>query len=655
VAIDLTVPGLEELHRRRSEKWSIYPPDVLSSTVAEMDFPVAEPVTRALREAIDRHDLGYAVPAGESLRRAFTAFGDADAGRAAHHQLTDHTRGTTITTVADHLLDRLAELGIDHIFGVPGDYTLGLLDHVIAHERVAWVGTTNELNAGYAADGYGRARGMGALITTFGVGELSAINAITGSYAEHVPVIHVVGSPASGMQAAQRIVHHSLGDGVFTHFLGMHTPITCARAALTPTNAAAEIDRVLTTARDEHLPGYLLLPADVGESPVTDIREPLSDPRRRTDPEALEEFTQAAARLLAEAGDTGQISVLGGLMAHRSGAVPELRQLLAAGQLTHATSLWGKSLVDESNDHYVGIYAGAASDPAVRAAIEDCGALIIAGVQFTDLNSGFFSQKIERRRTIELAPTIASVGAAQYEPVSMADALERLTEIVAGLARPVAASAPVTAKPQTPPALVAAGEPLSQTQLWDAVTRFLAPGDIVVADQGTAFYGMGNQRLPEGVLFLGQQLWASIGYSLPALLGACKAAPERHGVLLVGDGAAQMTVQELSTLAREHISATVILVDNDGYTVERAIHGPQERYNDIARWDWSALMTALAPANPDVFTRRAGTAGDLADALASARGAQRLMLIEAVVPRMDVPPLLSQIAREAGRANRSAG
>lgn len=163
---------------------------------------------------------------------------------------------------------------------------------------------------------------------------------------------------------------------------------------------------------------------------------------------------------------------------------------------------------------------------------------------------------------------------------------------------------------------------------------------------------MGNQRLPERVLFLGQPLWASIGYSLPALLGACLGQPGRHGVLLVGDGAAQMTVQELSTLARERIFATVILVNNDGYTVERAIYGPQERYNDVVRWDWGALMTALAPEHPDLITRRAGTTGELADALAGARGAQRLALIEAVVPRMDVPPLLSQIAREAGRANR---
>jgi TPP-dependent 2-oxoacid decarboxylase len=541
------------------------------------------------------------------------------------------------------------------VFGVPGDYTLGLLDHVVAHERVAWVGTTNELNAGYAADGYGRARGIGALLTTFGVGELSAINAITGSFAEHVPVIHIVGSPATGMQAAQRIVHHSLGDGVFTHFLEMHAPITCARAALTPTNAAAEIDRVLTTARDEHLPGYLLLPADVGESPVGDTREPLRDARRLTDPEALEAFTQAAARLLADAGGTDQISVLGGLMAHRSGAAPELRRLLAAGQLTHATSLWAKSLVDESNDRYVGIYAGAASDPAVRAAIEDRGALIIVGVQFTDLNSGFFSQQIKRRQTIELAPAIASVGAAQFAPVSMVDALERLTAIVSDLTSSAPAPVPATAMPPAARDLAPAGEALSQAELWGAVSRFLNPGDVVVADQGTSFYGMGNQRLPEGVLFLGQPLWASIGYSLPALLGACIGEPERHGVLLIGDGAAQMTVQELSTLARQRISATVILVDNDGYTVERAIHGPHQPYNDIARWDWGALMTALAPGNPDVVTRRARTVGELAAALAVARGAHQLTLIEAVLPQMDVPPLLSQIAREAGRANRSSG
>ena len=554
-------------------------------------------------------------------------------------------------TVADYLLDRLAELDVAHIFGVPGDYTLGLLDHVVSHKQIAWVGTTNELNAGYAADGYARARGIGALMTTFGVGELSAINAITGSFAEHVPVVHIVGSPSTGTQAAQRIVHHSLGDGVFTHFLEMHRPITCARAAITSANPGGEIDRVLATVRDERLPGYLLLPADVGESPLKAPQGALRSRQDLTDRDALEAFAAAAARLLSTVEDAGQISVLGGLMAHRTGAVAPLRRLIAAGALPHATSLWGKSLVDESDEHYVGIYAGAASDPAVRTAVEDCEALIIAGVQFTDLNSGFFSQKIDRRRTIELAPMVASVGAAQFSPVSMSDALERLSKIVARLPRAPAGETP-TGKPQTPSPISPGDGALTQATLWDAVAGFLAPGDIVVADQGTSFYGMGNQRLPEDVLFLGQPLWASIGYSLPALLGACQAIPERHGVLLIGDGAAQMTVQELSTLARERISATVIVVDNDGYTVERAIHGPEAPYNDIARWDWSALMMALAAGRPEVSASRASTPAELTEALAAARTSTGVTLIEVVVPRMDVPPLLSQIAREAGRANR---
>jgi alpha-keto-acid decarboxylase len=560
------------------------------------------------------------------------------------------------TTVADHLLDRLAELGVGHVFGVPGDYTLGLLDHVVAHDRLTWVGTTNELNAGYAADGYGRARGLGALMTTFGVGELSAINAVTGSFAEHVPVVHIVGSPSSGTQAAQRIVHHSLGDGVFTQFLEMHARITCARAALTPANAPAEIDRVLNAVRAQRLPGYLLLPADVGEAPVEPAGGPLPAPPDITDPAALAGFADAASRLLADAGGTDRISVLGGLMAHRTGAAGQLARLIAAGRLAHATSLWGKSLVDESDDRYVGIYGGAASDPAVRAAIEDCGALIIAGVQFTDLNSGFFSQQIDRARTIELGPAEASVGAARFGPLSMPDALERLTEIVAALGTgDPDAGAPPTAKPQTPPAPTADASPLGQAELWDAVARFLAPDDIVVADLGTSFYGIGDQRLPERVLFLGQPLWASIGYSVPSLLGACLGAAGRHGVLLVGDGAAQMTVQELSTIAREGISATVIIVDNDGYTVERAIHGPEESYNDIARWDWGGLMRAFAPDNPAVATHLVRTPEELIAALAQARAADGVTLIQAVVPRMDVPPLLTQIADAAARANQRSG
>ncbi len=131
-------------------------------------------------------------------------------------------------TVADYLAGRLVEAGTDHVFGVPGDYTLALLDHIVGQAGLTWTGCTNELNAGYAADGYARLRGIGALLTTFGVGELSAINAVAGSFAEHVPVVHIVGSPATSTQAAHRVVHHSLGDGIFSHFMGCTNPLPVA-------------------------------------------------------------------------------------------------------------------------------------------------------------------------------------------------------------------------------------------------------------------------------------------------------------------------------------------------------------------------------------------------------------------------------------------
>jgi indolepyruvate decarboxylase len=341
------------------------------------------------------------------------------------------------------------------------------------------------------------------------------------------------------------------------------------------------------------------------------------------------------------------------VLVHRLGAVGQLERLLTAGSLRHATSLWGKSLIDESNPGYLGVYAGAVTEPAVRSAIEDASVLVVAGVLFTDLNSGFFTQHLPRARTVELAAKVASVGAATFAPVAMPAALDRLTTLVAGRPR---ATGPAEERPR--PAATgrdpvsADGAPLTQARLWDAVADHLRPGDIVLADQGTAFYGMATHRLPPDVTFIGQPLWASIGYTLPALLGACAARPGRRGVLLIGDGAAQMTVQELSAVLRARLRVLVVVVDNAGYTVERAIHGPEAPYNDIAAWDWAQLLPALGPV-ASARAYRARTTAELADALAAADAApDGVTLIQATVPRLDVPPLLAELARAASSANR---
>ncbi|MGB7867123.1 MAG: alpha-keto acid decarboxylase family protein [Mycobacterium sp.] len=541
-------------------------------------------------------------------------------------------------SISDYLLDRLVELGVSEVFGVPGDYNLEFLDHIVAHPDIRWVGNANELNAGYAADGYGRLRGMSAVVTTFGVGELSAANAIAGSYAEHVPVVHIVGGPSKDAQGTRRALHHSLGDGDFEHFFRISREITCAQANLMPATATREIDRVLSEVREQRRPGYLLLPIDVARFETEPPTAPLPRYTGGTSPRALALFIEAATELIAD----HQLTVLADLLVHRLNAVDKLEALLAADVVPHATLMWGKSLVDESAPTFLGIYAGAASAEPVRRAIEEAPALVTAGVVFTDMVSGFFSQRIDPAKTIDVGPQQSTVGIQVFAPLEMEAALEALTSILLrrGITSPPIASTSDDAPSQAP----ARDEPLSQKVLWDRFCHALTPGNVVLADQGTSYYGMATHRLPRGVTFIGQPLWGSIGYTLPATLGAGLAHRDRRPVLLIGDGAAQLTVQELGTFSREGLSPVVVVVNNDGYTVERMIHGKDEPYNDIVSWSWADIPNALGVTNHLTF--RAQTYGELDDAfLAAAQNRDRMVLIEAIVPRLDSPDLLNELAQ----------
>lgn len=539
-------------------------------------------------------------------------------------------------TVGDYLLDRLAELGISEIFGVPGDYNLAFLDHIVTHPKLRWVGNANELNAGYAADGYGRLRGLSAVVTTFGVGELSLANAIAGSYAEHVPVVHIVGGPSKDAQATRRALHHSLGDGDFEHFLRISREITCAQTNLMPATACREIDRVLCEVREQKRPGYILMSTDVARFPTEPPANLLPGTSGGTSPRALAMFTEAATKLIGD----HQLTVLADLLVHRLQAVNELQSLLDADVVPHATLMWGKSLLDESSPNFMGIYAGTASTERVRTAVEEAPVLVTAGVVFTDMVSGFFSQRIDPARTIDIGQYQSSVADEVFAPLEMSAALTALTAILTerGITSP-AVPAPADPPPAPTPAH---DEPLTQRMLWDRLCAALTPGNVVLADQGTSFYGMADHVLPQGVTFIGQPLWGSIGYTLPAAFGAAVAHPERRTVLLIGDGAAQLTVQELGSFSREGLSPVIVVVNNDGYTVERAIHGETAPYNDIVGWNWTQVPATLGVANHLAF--RAQTYGELDEALtAAAENQDRMVFVEVVLPRLEIPPLLGQL------------
>jgi indolepyruvate decarboxylase len=568
--------------------------------------------------------------------------------------MTDHASAVTgkpavaPTTVAGYLLERLSSLGVRHVFGVPGDYDLAMLDVVLEHRSIKWVGNVTELGAAYAADGYARLAGFGALITTFGVGELSAINGVAGSYAEYVPLVHVAVGPSEAMERAGALVHHTAGDGNYGRFARAHEQVTCAHAVLRADNAAAEIDRVLSAAIRERRPVYLRLPSDVAAAPAPPPIGPLTAADEDgVDEASLEAFLAAAAARLAGASS---VAVLADFLVDRFGARNELAALLAAGRFPHATLSMGKTVVDEGNPDFAGVYAGAFSDPATRTVIDQADVLIRAGVVLTDTTTGGFSYGFDPQSGIDVAPVSAAVDGQVFKNVPLAAALSGLTRLVTerGITSAAVQATPaaVAAVPSRPGA---ASGPLTQKYLWDAVAAALQPASTVVAEQGTSFFGICMRRFPSGARFIGQPLWASIGYSLPALLGAQFADPHRRGVLLIGDGSAQMTIQELGTIARHRLTPVIILVNNEGYTIERAIHGPRAVYNDIAAWNWAAVPAALGA---DALVLTARTAAELDAALAKAAQApDRLVFIEAVTAMDDFPELLARIAEDARDRN----
>ncbi|WP_186373871.1 alpha-keto acid decarboxylase family protein [Yersinia rohdei] len=538
--------------------------------------------------------------------------------------------------VADYLLDRLAQIGIRHLFGVPGDFNLYFLDHVISHPVIQWIGCANELNAAYAADGYARVMPASALLTTVGVGELSAINGVAGSYAEYLPVIHIVGTPALRSQQAGELLHHSLGDGDFGHFSRMAKEITCAQASLTPENAAAEIDRLLVAALYQRRPVYLQLPSDVSEAEIATHSGSLALCQPMLSPTSLQAFIDAAREKLQPAR---RVAVLADFLAERFGARESLNRWLAEVNLPHSTLLLGKGLLDEAHPMFIGTYSGAASDSKVKEYIEDADVLITVGVWFVDTITAGFSQHITQDNCIDIQPEQVRIGRKVFSQIPMVAAVQALHKLCKSLKNEWQPPVITYSPPKTPTYNL-----LDQNAFWYHIQHFLRPNDVVVTDQGTSCFGAATLKLPSGCRFIAQSLWGSIGFSLPAAYGAQLAQPQRRMILLVGDGAAQLTIQELGSMLRDGLNPIIFLLNNHGYTVERVIHGPQQRYNDIAAWNWPQLPSALGLEKP-AFTCTVTQVEQLQQVLAQVENIAQLAFIEVVLPPMDTPELLKNVAK----------
>ena len=528
-------------------------------------------------------------------------------------------------TIGDFLLRRLEEAGVGHLFGVPGDFNLELLQQLEDTGSLQWVGNCSELNASYAADGYARLNGLGALTVTNAVGALGAINGVAGSYAEHVPVVCIAGSiPLKSIERGLGM-HHTMGDGTWDRFLGAFAQVTVAHARLTPYNAVTEIDRLILTAWREKLPVYMELPSDIAYLDIEVPEAPLVLAQPASDPERLRSCAAAIARQLSGAAAP---AILVDQDAARYDAAAEIAELAAKMQLPVAVTGPAKAVIDETFPYYAGIYNGKASAPYTIEAVENSDCLFAIAYRPIDGTSGDFTASLPAV-TIRARGHSVDVGDDNYQAVTMKEVLRGVIDTVPQ----------VTSRPARQVTPSAAGAPadgsatLTQAAYWEAIQGYLRPGDVLYTDNGTS-YAIFGLRLPPDCTVVASVIWGSIGYSVGALLGALTAAPDRRHLLFVGDGSFQETAQELSTILRHGHKPVIFLINTGGYTIERGYIGKTSPYNDIATWAYADLPKVF---RPDTTARSfvVKTVADLRNALSVPNDS--MIFIESVMDRYDAP------------------
>ncbi|KAF4502327.1 Pyruvate decarboxylase [Fusarium agapanthi] len=495
-----------------------------------------------------------------------------------------HTKEATVP-LGEYLFTRLKQLEIGSIFGVPGDYNLRLLDY-IKPTGINWIGNCNELNAAYSADGYSRIQGLSAVITTFGVGELSAINGIAGAYSERAPVIHIVGAPSRTLQSARALVHHTFLDGEYGRFAEMHRHVTAAQTRLTDVQTAADkIDWIIEQAMIHQRPVYLQIPDDLVSMHVSTAnfeKRPVIRPAPSTaeiSPQTVDTILQriysATKPLLYVDGESRSI-----------GAIDEINKLINTTNWPTWTTAFGKGLISEELPNVHGVYLADDGDKVSHEYFKSSDLILFFGPHMSNINTGIFKAIPEESVTVSFSPGQIKIAGQVIRDVDPRQYLQKIVnQFDSSRLAKIESPAIATKAPVEP----SSSDALNQAQFYHYVNPMFRRGDIVLTETGTAATGGKAFKLPQDCSYFTCVTWLSIGYMLPATVGAALAQRDMRGsqraVLFIGDGSLQMTAQEISTMIKQGLNVIIFVINNNGYTIERAIHGRNADYNDISPWN----------------------------------------------------------------------
>ena len=486
------------------------------------------------------------------------------------------------TTIGAYLIQRLYDHNVRHVFGIPGDYVLGFYD-LLQHSKLQIVNTCDEQGAGFAADAYARVRGLGAVCVTYCVGGLKVANSTAEAFAEKSPVVIISGAPGMKEREKNPLLHHKVRD--FDTQKKVFDQLTVASVVLSdPQTAMQEIDRVLHTALRYKRPVYLELPRDIVDRQGIAHHKPRVI-HEESDPNTLRE---SVAEAVAMINGAKKPVILADVEVHRFGLQSELLALARKTNIPVAATLLGKSVIGEQHPCYLGVYEGAMGREDVRDYVESSDCLIMLGAFMTDINLGVYTAQLDPARSIYATSEKLSIRYHGYEDVRFKDFVRTLLQ--AKLRR---RQLPKIPRPKQMPAFLAVRGKNQVTiqRLFQRLNEFLTDNTVVVADVGDALFGAADLFIHRRTEFLGPAYYASMGFAVPASIGAQMANPQLRPLVLVGDGAFQMTGMELATAVRYKLNPVVVVLNNGGYGTERQMQdGP---YNDVPQWDYSRVPEIL--------------------------------------------------------------
>ncbi|CAJ2648933.1 pyruvate decarboxylase [Trifolium pratense] len=555
-------------------------------------------------------------------------------------------------TLGHHIAKRLVEIGINDVFTVPGDFNLALLDYLVAEPEINLIGCCNELNAGYATDGYARCKGVGACVVTFNVGGLSILNAIAGAYSEDLPIICIVGAPNSNDFGSNKILHHTIGLPDFTEELRCFQPVTCHQVVIKEVEDAQEkIDTAIAIALKESKPVYISVACNLSNIPHPSFIHhslPFYFAPKVTNQMSLEIAVEATAKFLNQAKKPVMI---GGPMMRIEKVSDSFMEMADASGYAIAILPSAKGMVSENHPHFIGTYWGVSSTSFCAEIIESSDAYLFAGPLFNDIISMGHSLLIKKEKSITVLPNRVVIGnGPTFGNISMKKFLKELTK---RLERNTTAienyqricipdGFPIPCNPK---------EALRINVLFKHIQNMLSCDTAMIVECGDAWFNCQKLKLPHGCGYECQIQYASLGWSIGATLGYAKANPKKRVIACIGDGCFQVSGQEVSTMLRCGQNVIIFLINNGGYTTEAEIHdGP---YNVIKNWNYAGLVDTIDNGEGKCFTAKVHCEEELIEAINTTMESKKnsLCFIEVIVHKDDTSKELLQLGNRLASLN----